>query len=121
VQAMRTTVAAKPQPRLGQLVERHAAQLIEIAEAVADDVGIALADEGAARAPACRATSPERSRLRRASRTAPRLTRKLFGHLALGRQLVAALQLTRRDAHLDLGRYLVGEAAALDRVPPPEN
>ena len=30
--------------RLGQLVERHAAQLIEIAEAVADQAGIALAE-----------------------------------------------------------------------------
>ena len=58
VQAMRTTVEASHSLASGQLVERYAAKLVEIAEAVADEAGIALADEGAART--ARSATPAR-------------------------------------------------------------
>jgi hypothetical protein len=101
-------------PRLGEIVDRHAAQLVEVAEAVADQAGIALADEGAA----------ARTRLQRdqpgAFEVAQRLAHRAaadaeaLGQLAFRRQLVARAQLARSDAPLDLLGDLVRQAAMLD-------
>ena len=105
----------EPQPRLGELVERHAAELVEVAEAVADQAGIALADEGAAAR--TRLQRNEAGALEIAQRLAHRAAAdaEAFGQFALRRQLVARAQLARGDAYLDLRRDLVGQALALDR------
>ena len=105
----------EPDACLRQLLERDAAELVEVAEAVADHAGIAAADEGAA----------PRTRLQRhhagAFEVAQRFAdgapayAEILGKLAFGRQLVASAQVARRDAHLDLRRHLVGEPALLDR------
>jgi len=112
-QAMRTTVEASHSRASVKIVDRHAAELVEVAEAVADQAGIALADEGAAARTRLQRDQPGRSRLRNASRTAPRLTPK-SRQLALRRQLIARAQLARGDAPLDLLGDLVRQAAMLD-------